>query len=99
MTDLKIIQGDDKHIKVNFTGDGATQIQGFYFSSNKLGISKYFGEQVDGSWIIDLTSEETTQFPSGVANFDITVKTLDGKTITSIYEGTLCVAEKTNKID
>lgn len=99
MAELKIIQGDDKNIKVNFTGAGADQIQSFYFSSASLGITKHFTEKIDGAWIITLTSEETKSFTKGTHSFDITVTTLGGETITSIYNGTICVHEKTNKID
>jgi hypothetical protein len=98
MTDFSIIQGDDKSIIVEFTGAVSQEIVGFYFSSKKLGVSKYFGEKIEDKWIISFTSEETRNFPDGVASFDITAKTSDGQTLTGVYHGVVCIKEKDNSI-
>ena len=99
MTDLQIVQGDDKHIRVNFLGDSASRVAGFYFSSSTLNLNKYYDKKVDDNWYIDLTSEETAQFTTGTHNFDVTAKTITGDIITGIYHGTICVKEKDNKIE
>lgn len=99
MADLQIVQGDDKHIRVIFDGESASQVAGFYFTSKDLDINKYFDTKTDENWYIDLTSEETAKFQSGTKNFDITAKTVGGDIITGIYHGTICVKEKDNKID
>ena len=57
MADLQIVQGDDKHIRVNFLGDSASRVAGFYFSSSTLNLNKYYDKKVDDNWYIDLTSE------------------------------------------
>ena len=74
MSDFSIIQGDDKSIIVEFTGAVSQEIVGFYFSSKRLGVSKYFGEKIEDKWIISFASEETRNFPDGIASFDITAK-------------------------
>jgi hypothetical protein len=99
MADFKIVQGDDKHIRVNFLGDSATQVAGFYFTSSALSLSKYFDTKVDDNWYLDISSEETSKLPVGTFNFDITARTLTGDLITGIYHGTVCVLEKDNKIE
>ncbi len=47
MADLQIVQGDDKHIRVNFLGDSASRVAGFYFSSSTLNLNKYYDKKVD----------------------------------------------------
>ena len=99
MGELKIIQGDDKHIRVNFEGESASQVESFYFSSKSLNITKHFTEKIDDNWYVDLTSEETSKFEEGLHTFDITAKTLNGDIITGIYNGTVCVHPKENIIN
>lgn len=105
MADLQIVQGDDKHICVDFVcankdKDCNTIVSSFYFTSKSLGINKHFTEkESDGHWYVVLTSEETSKFPTGVHTFDITAKTIDSDTLTGIYHGTICVKEKDNSID
>lgn len=95
-----IIQGDDKHTRVDFVGGGAKLVQSFYFTSKTLGINKLFTEkESDGNWYITLTSEETKNLKVGHHNFDITAKTTDDDTYTALYHGTVCVKEKNNSIE
>lgn len=104
MADIQIVQGDDKHILVNFVCPNKNEdcnelVESFYFTSKKLGINKHFTEKDnDGRWYITLTSEETIGLLPIVASFDITVKTIDSDTLTGFYHGTLCVKEKDNSI-
>lgn len=105
MSDIQIVQGDDKHILVDFVSanpnaNGNSIVESFYFSSKALGISKHFTKKDDdGRWYVTLTSEETMVFPTGVYTFDITAKTVDNTTLTGVYHGTLCIKEKDNSID
>ncbi len=104
MADIQIVQGDDKHILVDFVStnpneNGNDIVESFYFSSKALGISKHFTEKDDGRWYAILTSEETKAFPTGVYTFDITAKTVDSTTLTGVYHGTVCIKEKDNSID
>lgn len=104
MADIQIVQGDDKHILVNFVCPNKNEdcnelVESFYFTSKKLGINKHFTEKDnDGRWYITLTSEETIGLLPIVASFDITVKTIDSDTLTGFYHGTVCVKEKDNSI-
>ena len=104
MADIQIVQGDDKHILVDFVSanpnvNGNSIIESFYFSSKALGISKHFTEKdSDGKWYVTLTSEETMVFPAGAYTFDITAKTVDSTTLTGVYHGTVCIKEKDNSI-
>lgn len=98
MKEISIVQGDDKSIIVDFKGAVAEEIVGFYFSSKRLGISKYFDEKIEGKWIMEFTSDETKTFPSDISTFDITAKLSDGQIMTGIYHGVVCVKEKDNSI-
>lgn len=98
MADIKIIQGDYKHISVDFC-DKDEQINSFYFTSNCLGINKKVEErEEDGKWYITLLSKETEVLKAGTFNFDITAETTDNKLVTGIYHGTVQVLVKDNKI-
>lgn len=99
MADYIIVQGDDKHTRVEMIGTGVELVQAFYFTSKTLGINKLFDrKEEDGYWYIALTSEETRDFKVGVHSFDITVKTVDSDIFTALYHGTVCVKEKDNSI-
>lgn len=98
MADIQIIQGDYKHIAVDFC-DKDEMINSFYFTSNCLGINKKVEErEEDNKWYITLLSKETENLNPGTFNFDITAETVDGKMMTGIYHGTIQVLLKDNKI-
>lgn len=104
MADIQIVQGDDKHILVNFVCPNKDEdcnelVESFYFTSKRLGIDKHITEKDnDGRWYIALSSEETINLPPIVSSFDITAKTIDSDTITGFYHGTICVKKKDNSI-
>ncbi len=99
MANIRIVQGDDKHIKVKFIGDSATIVQGFYFTCATLGINKYFDQKTDDEWYINLSREETRDLDVGIHVFDITAKTISGDIVTGVYHGTVCVLKKDNMVE
>lgn len=95
---ITIIQGDsyERYITIE-TGEN-NLIEGVYFSSEKLGISKKLIER-NNIYIIRLTPEETSILPVVNTTYDLTIKFQEEKVNTVQYQETISILRKNNKVE
>ncbi|MGN1060146.1 MAG: hypothetical protein ACI4QN_00285, partial [Candidatus Coproplasma sp.] len=51
------------------------------------------------AYCLRLESAETAELETGIANYDLTIKFLDGQNFTAIYENALNILPKRNKLN
>ena len=96
---LQMVQGDDFELTISVHGgEECEDIESIYFSSQDLNVSKKFQDIGDGLYYISFPCEETRQFIPKIANFDITIRFIDGETITALFQNKLEILRKGNKI-
>lgn len=96
---IKIIQGDTVCVEFAFSGLDYSAVDKFIFSSNELEIEKeceYIPEE--DIYLLSLDPSETETLSSGTTNYDITIKLLSGSIYTVVYEQSLVVLQKNNRI-
>lgn len=100
-TDIVIIQGDTYQANVTVEGvEDLAVIENVYFSCSKLEMTKEltFDPETE-TYVLLLSSEETSALYPQTTNFDITVKFFDSKIKTGLYRGKLIVCDKNNPVE
>ena len=98
--ELVIIQGDYYGLEVTFESVVLELIDKVIFTSKELNICKelVYNDEL-GTWLFELSSNETKQLTDGHYDYDITIKFTNGENVTAIYNYGICVKEKENKVD
>ena len=97
--DIKIIQGDTYTKQIKFTNVDYSLIEYVYFSCKILNITKKLDKLDDGVFQLYFLSAETKLFPVISGNYDLTVKFVDTKINTIVYNETITILAKSNEVD
>lgn len=101
---LTLISGDLFSLDVELEGTERSLVRAVWFSSKSLGIRKvltYIKEEQRSRKIwyrLYLSSEETKNFPSGTALYDLTVEFADENYMTAQYNASMIIQEKINGV-
>lgn len=99
MNTIEIIQGDTLDLEVSILGlEEYDLVNNIYFTSEKLGIKKELTKISNDTFILNFTSEETKNLQKGIYSYDLTIYFNEEKVDTTIYNGSIIVFEKENKI-
>lgn len=99
--DIVIIQGDTYQANVTVEGvEDLSVIENVYFSCSKLNLTKELSfDQDTTTYVLLLSSEETSALKAMTTDFDITVKFFDSKVKTGLYRGKIIVCDKNNPVE
>ena len=95
---ITIVQGDSYERYITIDGISLDLIEGIYFSSDKLNISKKLILK-SNVFVLSLTSEETKDLPVVNTNYDLTIKFNNNKINTIQYQATISILKKNNKVE
>lgn len=100
-SDIVIIQGDTYQANVTIEGvEDLSVVEHVYFTCSKLDLTRelLFDSETE-TYVLLLSSEETSALKPITTNFDITVKLVGEKLKTGLYRGALIVCEKNNPVE
>lgn len=96
---LEIIQGDSFDLEIELEDVDVLTVDKIIFSSVMLDV-KYEAQWSDeaNTYLVSITSKETSLFEPMKASYDITVFFVNDKVATAHYNGILLVKEKVNEV-
>lgn len=94
---LEIIIGDLFSLEVEIEGADPEVIKSIWFSSQILNFSRELTFENE-NWTLYISSDETKNFPIGIALFDLTAEFIDGNFQTATYNGRIVVKQKINEV-
>ena len=95
---IKLIQGDTLNLIITVE-EGANQIEELYFSCERLNLSKTLTKIDDTHYMVNFDAEFTCDCSICNTTFDITAKLKDNQIVTVIYNDSLKILKKENKIN
>lgn len=96
---IDIIKGDSLQKNVSLVNVEKDSIDKIYVSSEKLGISQALNyNDTTGKYEFYLSPQETSILKEGLADYDITIKFKDDNIKTVVYQSTINVHPKKNKV-
>lgn len=99
-TRLQIIQGDSFDRIISIEGAEKSQIEGVYFSCEKLEIcKKLVYDESNNYYVLSLNASETSDFKTIETTYDLTIKFTNDKTQTATYCSQITIMPKVNKVN
>jgi len=96
---LSVVQGDRLELDVIINSEEeAVSVSEVFFSCQQQGIIEKMTKIDDKTYHLILDSDKTEKYVPGITSFDITLKFIDGGTLTSLYQKKFQVLRKVNKI-
>ena len=96
---IEIIQGDTYETTLEINGlNDLSLIKAVTITSEELGICKDLTYNADDyNYSLKIPPEETTKFPVGRFDYDITIKFNDSNVLTVIYQDEIIILAKKNR--
>lgn len=99
-----VVKGDTLEYFINVVFDGrplsSSDVSHLYFSSDELGVTKELTyTSTLGLFRLAFTASETSHFPEGRYNWDLTLYSLNQTVQTCVYNDVIIVFPKNNRVN